>query len=179
MKNEHNQWQQPDENWQQHRQDWQPQQNTWQQTGGTNQQNRVFSQNQANGQYQWYRPDGSLDLSDDERTWAILAHISALVATIVSAGWLSFVGPLLIWVLKKNQSPYVRLASAQSFNFNLGVWLMNLIAWIMVITIVLLPVGLILMLVAFVLLFWHHIRASIAAAHNRTYHYPFQLPILH
>lgn len=180
MVNENNQWQQHAGNWQQ-REQWQALgQDSWQQQGQRDWHNQQASQQAPSAsQYQWYRPDGSLDISDDERTWAILAHISALVATVVSAGWLSFVGPLVIWALQKNRSPYVRIAAAQSFNFNLGLWLMNVIGWIMVFTILLLPVGLILMLISFVLLLWHHIRASIAAARRQPYRYPFQLPILH
>ncbi|MDD7504953.1 MAG: DUF4870 domain-containing protein, partial [Actinomycetaceae bacterium] len=99
--------------------------------------------------------------TSEERTWAIFAHLSAVVATIISVGWLNFLGPLVIWLIKKDSSPYVRRAAAQSFNFNLGMWLMSVVGWILVFTLILAPVGLILFAVSFILTLWHHIRAAL------------------
>lgn len=117
-------------------------------------------------------------VTPEERTWAMLAHISAVVAMFVSAGWLSFVGPLLVWYLQKDKSSYVRQAAAQSFNFNLGMAIGSIIGWIMIFTIILAPIGLIVLIAVTVLTLWHHIRATIAASKNQRYHYPFQIQIL-
>lgn len=127
---------------------------------------------------QWYRPDGRPAISGEERAWAIGAHLSAVIAMVVSAGWLSFVGPLVIWALKKDTSPYVRRAAAQSFNFNFGVWIMSFVGWIFIITVIGIPIGIVLIAVAFVLTLWHHIKATIAASNDMPYHYPFQIKVL-
>lgn len=123
---------------------------------------------------QWQPPR----VSGEERSWAIGAHLSAVIAMVISAGWLSFVGPLIIWALKKDQSAYVRSAAAQSFNFNVSLWLMSIVGWIFIITIIGIPVGIVLLIVAFVLTLWHHIRATIAATNDMPYHYPFQIKLL-
>lgn len=116
-------------------------------------------------------------ISSDDRTWAMLAHLSAIIAWVVSAGWISFVGPFLVWFLKKD-APYARRAAAQSFNFNLGMWVMALVGWIFIFTIILLPVGVIMLIASFLLTAWHHIRATLAASNNQVYHYPYQIKIL-
>src|SRR4029450_4211843 len=77
----------------------------------------------------------------EEKTASILAHLSAITAAILTAGWLSFVGPLIIWAIYKNRSPLVRQAAAGSFNFNVGLWVMNVIAWICGFTVGLIPGG--------------------------------------
>ncbi|AJC69095.1 DUF4870 domain-containing protein [Trueperella pyogenes] len=113
----------------------------------------------------------------EDRTWAMLAHLSAIIAWVVSAGWISFVGPFLVWFLKKD-NPYVRQAAAQSFNFNLGMWAMSLIGWILTITLIFAPIGIPLIVLSFILTLWHHIKATISASNNRLHHYPYQIKIL-
>ena len=56
--------------------------------------------------------------SGSSRIAAILAHLSAPIAALLSAGSLSLLGPLLVWLWKKND-PYTRRAAAGAFNFNL------------------------------------------------------------
>lgn len=115
----------------------------------------------------------------EERSLAILAHLSAIVAMIVSAGWLSFLGPLAIWFLYKDKSPYVRQAAAGSFNFNLWAWAMSIVAWILFITVIGIPVAIILWIVAGVMTLWCHIRAAVDAANHRVYRYPVSISVLH
>ncbi|OLL82996.1 hypothetical protein Ae263Ps1_0051c [Pseudonocardia sp. Ae263_Ps1] len=57
-------------------------------------------------------PEGS-------RIAAILAHLSAPIAAVLSAGLLSLLGPLLVWLVKKDD-PFARRAAAGAFNFNLS-----------------------------------------------------------
>ena len=81
--------------------------------------------------------------TSEERTWAILGHLSAIIAAVISAGWLSVVGPLVIWALYKDKSAFVRQAAAGAFNFNLAVWAAVIVGWIMFFTMILIPVALI------------------------------------
>ena len=144
------------------------------------------SANNPNGQPSWQpgnncnatQPQPGYLVTDSERTWAVLAHLSALLAWGLSAGWLTFVGPLLVWFIKKDSRPYVRSAAAQSFNFNVGMWVMTLVGWMMIFTILLIPLGILLLVAVFVMMLWHHIRAAMAASRCELYRYPWQLPIL-
>lgn len=117
-------------------------------------------------------------VSGEDRTAAVVAHLSAPIAAIVSAGWLGFVGPLVVWLIYKDRSPFVRTAAAQSFNYQITMWLTSIIGWIMVFTIILLPVGVILIaignLMAIILGVWGAIRT----AGGNSYRYPWNIPIL-
>lgn len=115
----------------------------------------------------------------EEKTASIAAHLSAIVAAIVTAGWLSFLGPLLIWAIYKDKSPLVRQAAAGAFNFNLGLWVMNIVAWICVFTVILIPLAIILFIIANVGMIVWHVVAAIRASQGRAYHYPFQIKVLH
>ena len=122
---------------------------------------------------------GRAPATGGERTASVLAHLSAVIAAIITAGWLSFVGPLVIWLIYKDKSPLVRQAAAGAFNFNVGLWVMNIVAWICVITVVLIPVALVLFFIANILLFVFHIIAAVKASRGEVYHYPFQIRLLH
>lgn len=117
-------------------------------------------------------------LSGDDRVAAILAHLSAPIAFFVSAGTLSFAGPLIIWFMYKDRSPAVRHAAAGAFNFNLAFWVVNLAAWIAIFTIVGALVGIPLLIVSFIVAAIAHLRGTIAASNGEVYEYPFQIRVL-
>jgi len=114
----------------------------------------------------------------DERLFAIFAHLSAIIAMVLSAGWLSFVGPLLVWLLARNRSSYVRRAAAGSFNFNLWAWLMSVIAWICLFTVVLTPIAVVLWIVAGALTVVCHCWGAWRASRGMDFRYPAQIRIL-
>ncbi len=49
----------------------------------------------------------------EDRTFAVLAHISGLIA--------SFVGPLVIWMLKREESAYVDDQGCEALNFQITI----------------------------------------------------------
>lgn len=66
-------------------------------------------------------PAGAAPLSpSDERTWAMLAHLSVLANLIT--GFLGPVAALLIYLVYKDRSRYVAYQSWQAFLFQLVVW---------------------------------------------------------
>lgn len=115
--------------------------------------------------------------SDSSRIAAILAHLSAPIAAILSAGLLSLVGPLLVWLVRKDD-PFARRAAAGAFNFNLSFWVLFILCWILIFTVVGIVVALPLMLVLFVVSAWCHIKGAVRASNDRPYDYPFQLRVL-
>jgi uncharacterized Tic20 family protein len=115
--------------------------------------------------------------STGSRLAAVLAHLSAPIAALVSAGSLSLLGPLLVYLVKKDD-PYVRRAAAGAFNFNLTFWLLYLISWLLILTLIGALIGIPLLLVLFVVSAWCHIKGAIRAANDRPYEYPFQIRVL-
>jgi uncharacterized protein len=51
-----------------------------------------------------------------ERSWGAGAHFVPLVAMVLSAGLLGFVGSLVIYVMYKDRGPFVRAHAANSLN---------------------------------------------------------------
>lgn len=124
-----------------------------------------------------YRSDSQPTPHEGSRIAAILAHLSAPIAAVLSAGLLSLLGPLLVWLIKKDD-PFARRAAAGAFNFNLMFWVLFLLSWLLVITVVGVVVALPLMLVLFVVSAWCHIKGAVRASNNRIYDYPYQLRVL-
>ncbi|UFU02046.1 DUF4870 domain-containing protein [Ruania suaedae] len=116
--------------------------------------------------------------SGDDRTLAILAHLSPIIAMIVSAGFVSILGPLLVWLIWRGRGTLVRNAAASSFNFHITVWISIVIGWILVLTIVLLPVGLVLIFLPGLVQIILSIVGAVRAGRGEVYSYPFQLRIL-
>ena len=128
-----------------------------------------------------FRPSTTPDprsVGGEDRTAAVLSHLSAPIAAIISVGWLNWVGPLVMWLIYKDRSQFVRTAAAQSFNYQITMWITSIIGWIMVFTVILLPIGVVLIVIgnffALILGIWGAIRT--AGGHQ--YRYPFNLPLL-
>ena len=122
-----------------------------------------------------FPPDATL--SPGSRVAAILAHLSAPIAALLSAGSLSLLGPLVVWLVMKND-PYARRAAAGAFNFNLAFWLLYLVSWLLIFTVIGAVIGIPLIIVLFVVSAWCHIKGAIRAANDRPYEYPFQIRVL-
>ncbi|NYI41059.1 DUF4870 domain-containing protein [Demequina lutea] len=58
-------------------------------------------------------------LESEARTWAMLAHIIAAVASVMSAGTIAFVAPLIIWLLYKDRSALVAFHGKQNLNLQI------------------------------------------------------------
>jgi uncharacterized protein len=128
--------------------------------------------------YQPY-PGSSPDAtpSSSSRIAAIFAHLSAPIAALLSAGSLSLLGPLVVWLVKKHD-PYARKAAAGAFNFNLSFWVLYLVSWLLIFTVIGAIVGVPLIIVLFLVSAWCHIKGAVRAADDRPYDYPFQIRVL-
>lgn len=65
-------------------------------------------------------------LTNDDKTWAMLAHLSGLLASLL--GGLSFLGPLVIYLIKKDESPFVADQAKEALNFQLAVLIVAVIS---------------------------------------------------
>jgi hypothetical protein len=62
--------------------------------------------------------------SQEERQWAMFAHLSALLGGLLTSaigGWGFFLGPLVIWLMKKDTMPFVADQAKESLNFNITI----------------------------------------------------------
>jgi uncharacterized protein len=98
--------------------------------------------------------------SSDERTMAILSHVLCIVV------WLF--APLVIYLVKKDESPYVAAHAKESLNFQIT---LTLIVIVFVISII----GLFLLWIVGIVSTILVIVATIKASENKLYRYPFNI----
>jgi len=55
--------------------------------------------------------------SRDERQWAMLAHLSAMLMYCTVIG--GFIAPLVIWLLKRDEMPFVADQGRETLNFQI------------------------------------------------------------
>ena len=95
--------------------------------------------------------------TQDERTLAILSHILTLVAPILA--------PLIIYLIKKDDSKYVAAHAKESLNYQITV---TIICIVLVVTIV----GILLVWLVAIASLVLVIIATIRASENKLYRYP-------
>lgn len=121
----------------------------------------------------------SVPAGSDERIFAALAHLSAAIAWVLSAGWLNFVGPLIIWLLFRDRSPFVRKAAAGSFNFTLSMTIGGVIGWILVFTVVLAPIGFLMIAASGILAIVLGVIGAWRTLGGKGFNYPWHFRLLH
>ena len=121
-------------------------------------------------------PSGSP--SGEERQWAMFAHLSALLGIFI--GGLTFVGPLVIWLIKKDTMPFVNDQGKEALNFQIAVSIVMVALWVLTIfTLFLLspltfPVMFIVGIAALVFV----VMAGIKANEGVAYRYPFSIRLV-
>ena len=84
--------------------------------------------------------------SADERQWALFAHLSILLGGFISFGWAGsmgyFIGPLIIWMVKRDSMPFVADQGKEALNFAITVSIACAALWML--TLMTLGVGLLL-----------------------------------
>jgi hypothetical protein len=63
--------------------------------------------------------------SAEEKQWAMFAHLSVLLGGLLTSGWGGsvgfFIGPLVIWLVKKDTMPFVNDQAKEALNFAITV----------------------------------------------------------
>ena len=127
----------------------------------------------------WGIPRDSL--TQEDRTWALVAHIGTLVSAYIALG---FLAPLLVMLLKGESSPFVRRHAVESLNFQISLLIysvvLGIVAAVLVIVtvglglLVVVPVGLLLAFVVLALI----IIATVKASNGEAYEYPFTIRLV-
>ncbi|MBV9619740.1 MAG: DUF4870 domain-containing protein [Gammaproteobacteria bacterium] len=111
--------------------------------------------------------------TENERTWGMLAHLAALVGLFIPLIGI-VIGPLLVWLLRRDDSPFVAAHAREALNFNLLV----LLAAILCVALMLVFVGFILGSALFIAWLVLTLVAAIRASEGHAYHYPVSLRLL-
>lgn len=117
-------------------------------------------------------PVGGQEISSDDRMMAMLAHILGIFTGVI--------GPLIIWLIKKDQSRFVDDQGKEALNFQIAALLAYAVLWIA--SIVTLGIGFLLtgplMLLVWVGVIVFCILAGVAANNGQYYRYPVTLRLI-
>ncbi|SVB65017.1 uncharacterized protein METZ01_LOCUS217871 [marine metagenome] len=108
----------------------------------------------------------------DERTWAMLCHFSAFTGLIFPFG--NFLAPLIIWLIKKEELPFVEDQGKEVLNFQISMTIYLLISGILCIILIGIPIVIGLVIFCFIIT----IIAAISANDGKTYRYPMNLRLI-
>ena len=115
----------------------------------------------------------------EEKQWGMFAHLSALAGGLLG-GWGFFLGPLVIWLIKKDTMPFVNDQAKEALNFTITVSAIFMILWIFgfmtlgIGFLIAIPVMCIVAIAALVLI----IMAAMKANEGIAYRYPFALRLI-
>lgn len=124
-------------------------------------------------------PQPPRPMSDtDRKNWAMAAHLSAFVAFV---GIPSLVGPLVVWLVKKDSDAYVAAHSVHALNFNISVLIYTIVGSIAlgIVGLATLGIGFLLAIpvVIIALIVWLVlvIQGGLAASRGEQFRYPMTI----
>jgi len=126
-------------------------------------------------------PPPAPGLSNEVRNWALATHLSAFLGAWLA---LAFVGPLVVWLLKRQDHPFIDHHGQEAVNFNLSVLLYGVVLAIIAIPVGVLTLGLGLIPLIIVggalAIAWlvFTIIAAVAASNGETYRYPLTIRLV-
>lgn len=108
-----------------------------------------------------------------DRTWGMLCHLTALSCWIgVPFG--NIVGPLIVWLIKKDESPLVESEGKESINFQISITIYAIGAGILSFILIGIPLLIAIAVAQIVLV----IVASVKVNNGEAYRYPFTIRFL-
>jgi uncharacterized protein len=118
-------------------------------------------------------PPPAPNMSSDIRTWCVLCHASALLGLFFHfLGHL--LGPLIVWLVKRGDSPEVDAHGKESLNFQISMLIYDAVAAILCIVLIGIPLLIALWVLNTVLV----IIASIQASEGKFYRYPITIRLI-
>jgi uncharacterized Tic20 family protein len=118
-------------------------------------------------------PPSGASPTQDERTWAMIAHLAAFAGLVLPTLG-GIIGPLVIWLARRDTSAFVAAEAKEALNFNISVTLAALVCWMLVFVGVGIPLGVALFIAWLALT----IIAAIKASEGIEYRYPVSLRLV-
>jgi uncharacterized Tic20 family protein len=110
-----------------------------------------------------------VELTSDDKMWGMFCHLAAILTTYTVA--MGFLGPLIVWLIKKDQSKFVDYQGREALNFQLTI----LIAELICIPLICVVVGIFLLIGLGVYSLILSIIAGLNANSGQWYRYPLTL----
>ncbi len=110
--------------------------------------------------------------TSEEKNWALGAHAAALIGFVIPFG--SILGPLVVWLMKKDTMEFVDDHGKEALNFNITMALIMFVCFLLLFVVIgafLLPIAILVWLIFTVI-------AMIEASKGNTYRYPFAIRLV-
>ncbi len=108
----------------------------------------------------------------ESRNWAMFCHLSALSGYLIPFG--SVLGPLVVWLIKKDEMPAVAQHGRNALNFQLTMLVLYFICFVLVF----LVIGLILLPLVALFSLVMIIIATVKASEGKDFNYPLTIQFI-
>lgn len=112
------------------------------------------------------------DVTQEQKTWGMIAHLASLSGFIIPFG--NILGPLVVWLIKKDTMPFVDDQGKEALNFNITIFIAAVVSAILMFVLI----GFVLVLVVGIAWIVLTIMAGLKANEGQAYRYPFTLRLI-
>ncbi len=105
-----------------------------------------------------------------DNTMGMLCHLLSLTQ-LLGIPFGNILGPLVVWLIKRDEDPFVDLCGKESLNFQISMTIYMVIAGILILVFI----GFFLIIVLMILNIVYTIIAAIKASEGDSYSYPFTI----
>jgi len=70
--------------------------------------------------------------TQEERTWATFMHLAGFSSVVLGLGPLAIIAPLVLWLMKRNESPFIDDHGKEAVNFQISLWLWIFVSGILI-----------------------------------------------
>ena len=106
----------------------------------------------------------------DARKWATICHISALTG-FLGNGIGFILGPLIVWILKRDDDPFIDDQGKEALNFQITMFIAAIISAILMLVVV----GIFLLIIIGLLMLIMPIVAAVKSSNGELYRYPLTI----
>lgn len=114
-----------------------------------------------------------MEQNADARKWASLCHIIALVG-LIGNGVGFVVGPLVVWLIKRDNDPFIDEQGKEALNFQITMVTAALVSLLLSVVVI----GYFLLIAVGVVMVVFPIIAAVKASNGEHYRYPFTIRFL-
>ncbi|MGW8127779.1 MAG: DUF4870 domain-containing protein [Stenotrophomonas sp.] len=119
-----------------------------------------------------YENTAANGVSAEEKQWGMFAHLASLAGIVIPLG--NLLGPLIVWLVKKDTMPFVADQGKEALNFNITVFIAAFVSGILTLVLI----GFLLLIVVGIAWLVLTILAALAANKGEAYRYPFTLRLI-
>lgn len=115
------------------------------------------------------QPGESAALSQDEKNWGMYCHVAVFAGFLFPLG--NIIGPLIIWLLKKDRYPFVDYNARQAMNFQITFMIAMIVSALLSFVLI----GILMLLGFGIFALVATIRAILASSRGERYAYPYSI----